>query len=153
MQNKLVDVVRLQREHGGILEAIGGFLDALDKLSVGNAEKVSEVTKRLATLHSNLSKHIKFEEQEVLPRLVNYAVKILTQGVVLEHEKILASISELMEQSRDLANGHSDETELGLFQAKFREKMQDIRWLVEDHAQKQGVILELADTTLERETG
>ena len=137
MQNKLVDVVRLQREHGGILEAIGGFLDALDKLSVGNTEKVSEVAKRLATLHSNLSKHIKFEEQEVLPRLVNYAVKILTQGVVLEHEKILASISELMEQSRDLANGHSGETELGLFQAKFREKMQDIRWLVEDHAQNE----------------
>ena len=153
MQNKLVDVVRLQREHGGILEAIGGFLDALDKLSVGNADKVREVAERLAALHSNLSEHVKFEEQEVLPKLASYAVEILTQGVVLEHEEILASIFELMEQSRDLADIPSDETALGLFQAKFREKMQDIRWSVEDHAQKQEVILELADRTLKRETG
>jgi hypothetical protein len=71
----------------------------------------------------------------------------------LEHEEILASIFELMEQSRDLVGGPLDETALGLFQAKFREKMQDIRVLVEDHAQKQEVILELADRTLKRETG
>ena len=153
MQNKLVDVVRLQREHGGILEAIGGFLDALDKLSVGNADKVREVAERLSALHSNLSDHVKFEEQEVLPSLARYAAKIITHGVVLEHEEILASIFELMEQSRDLADIPSDETALGLFQAKFREKMQDIRWLVEDHTQKQEVILELADRTLKRETG
>ena len=153
MQDKLVNVVRLQREHGGILEAIGGFLDALDKLSVGNAENVREVAERLAALHSNLNEHIKFEEQEVLSKLARYAVEILTQGVVLEHEVILASIFELMEQSRDLAGSSLDETALGLYQAKFREKMQDIRCLVEDHAQKQEVILELADRTLEREVG
>ena len=151
MQNKLVDVVRLQREHGGILEAIRSFLDELDNLSVCNAEKVGEVAKWLATLHSNLSKHIKFEEQEVLPRLVNYAAKILTQGLVLEHERILTSISELIEQSRDLGNDHPDETELRLFQARFREKMQDIRCMVEDHARKQETILELANNVIERE--
>jgi hypothetical protein len=152
MQNKLVDVVRLQREHGGILDAIGGFLDALDKLSVGNAHKVREVAERLAVLYSNLDEHVKFEEQEVLPKIASYAIEILTRGVVLEHEEILASISKIMEQSRELADNPSDKMELDIFQAKFREKMQDIRWLVEDHAQKQEVIFKLADKALNRET-
>ena len=58
-----------------------------------------------------------------------------------------------MEQLRDWADSPSDNTALGLFQARFREKMQDIRSLAEDHAQKQDVILELADKIIERETG
>ena len=64
----------------------------LERQAVSVAERlltVREVAERLAALHSNLSEHVKFEEQEVLPRLASYAVKILTRGVVLEHEEIL----------------------------------------------------------------
>jgi len=150
---ELIDVLRLQREHGGILEAIGGFLDAFDKLRVGNADEIREVIERLATLHSDFVEHVRFEEQEVLSRLASYASVILTRGVILELEGITASISELTEQLQDLADSPSNETALDLFRAKFREKMQDIRWLVEDHAQKQDIILELFDKSIEGETG
>jgi len=150
---ELIDVLRLQREHGGILEAIGGFLDAFDKLRVDNTDEMREVIERLATLHSDFIEHVNFEKQEVLSRLASYAAAILTRGVVLELDGITASISELMEQLRDLADGPLNETALMLFQAKFREKMQDIRWVVEDHAQKQDIILELFDKLIEGETG
>jgi hemerythrin-like domain-containing protein len=152
MHDKFDEVVRLQREHGGILEAIGDFLDVLDKLDIGSADKVNEVAEGLATLHDNLIEHVKFEEQVILPKLASYAVKILALGVVLEHEEILFSVSELMKQTRYFAEGPSDQTEFGLFQAKFREKMQDIHWVVENHAQTQEVILKLAERTLKQET-
>ena len=150
---ELIDIMRIQREHGGILEAIGGSLNAFDKLRVGNTDETREVIERLATLHSNFTEHVRFEKQEVLSRLTSYAADILTGGVILELDRITASIHELMEQLRGLADGSLDQPALVLFQAKFREKMQDIRWLVEDHAQKQDVILELADKVIKRETG
>jgi len=152
MQDDLGYVVRLQREHGGILEAITGYLNALDEASMGTIDEVRKVTGQLAALHSDLSEHIRFEEQEVLIRLASYAGEILRRGIVLEHEEILASISELMEESRDLTDGISDKTALGLFWSRFTEKMQDIRLLVEDHANKQKVILELAWKALDKES-
>ena len=150
---ELIDVLRLQREHGGILEAIGGSLDTFDKLRVGDTDDILEVIERLATLHSDFIEHVNFEKQEVLSRLASYAAAILTRGVVLELDGITASIFELKEQLQNLADGTLDETALMLFQAKFREKMQDIRVLVEDHAQKQDGILELANKIIERGTG
>ena len=149
----LIDTMKIQREHGGILEAIGGFLDAFDKLRVDNTDDTREVIERLTTLHSNFTEHVRFEKQEVLSRLTSYAADILTGGVILELDRITSTIHELMEQLRGLADGSMDKTALMLFQAKFREKIQDIHWLVEDHAQKQDVILELADKVIKRETG
>ena len=153
MQDKLIDVVRLQREHGGILETIGAFLDALDKPSVATTDALREIAGCLTDLHSNLCEYVHFGEYEALPRLRRYSAGILSSGLVLEYENILASISKLIEQSRDLADGSSDEVVWGLFEAKLREKMQEIRWLVKSHARKQELILELAYRTLERETG
>jgi hypothetical protein len=153
MQDKLIDILRVQREHGGILEAIGNLLGILSRSGVGTTDEAREITGRLTELRSELSEHIHFEEQEVLAKLANYATEILTRGLIWEHEEILTSISELMGQARDLADGSSDETALGLFQAKLIETMQDIRQRVEDHAQKQECILELANNTLEREAG
>jgi hemerythrin-like domain-containing protein len=152
MQNRLFDILRLQREHGGILEAIGSSLDAVDELRVANTDKVREVVDRLNVLYGNLSNHVKFEEQEVLPKLAEYAAKIIAQGAVLEHEEILAAIWDLTERARYLAKGSIDENELDIFQADLRTRMQDIHSLVEDHAQKQEVILDLAERVIQRET-
>ena len=148
MENGLIDVIRLQKEHGGILDAIGSLLNYLDNTNPSKVDQIPRVTERLTDLYRVLNEHIRFEEREVLPQLVSYAAEILAEGIVLEHEEILDSIVEITERSRDISSVSSDEIALKLFQAKFKEKMQDIRCLVEDHAQKQKMILELAEKTL-----
>ena len=151
MQDNVVDFLTLQGEHGEFLEAITAFFDMIDKLSAGNTEQVREITRHLADLHSDLGKHMHFEEQEVLPRLVSYTAEIISHCLTLEHEEILASLSELMEEARNFADGSPDKVELRLFQAKFREKMHNIRVLVDDHAHEQGFIFGLVQEMADHE--
>ena len=89
MQNNLIDVLRLQREHSGILEHIMVTLDTLDKAYIDSSGQLREITERLANLQNNLNEHVHFEEQEVLPTLARHATEIMSRGLVLEHEEIL----------------------------------------------------------------
>ena len=152
MKNELIDVVRLQKEHGGILDVIGGLLSYLDETAVNKIDQIPKVTKQLTTLYQVLNEHVKFEEEEVLPKLISYAAEILTEGTVFEHKEILDSILVITEHSRGLSGGNPDEITIDLFRAKFKEKLQDIHWLVEDHAKKQEVILELAERVLKHDS-
>jgi hemerythrin-like domain-containing protein len=148
MQNELIDVVRLQKEHGGILEAIGSLLNEFDKTTLANAEEIAKIKDHLTDLQDYLEAHIDFEEHEVLPKVTRYAVSILRKGLVLEHEDISAFISEQIKKIQELVVDPSDKVGLDIFQAKFREVMQEIHFMVENHAQKQEVILELIERVL-----
>ena len=85
-----------------------------------------------------------------MSKSTSYAADIPTGRFILEFDIITASIDELSEQLRGLADGSIDKAALILFKAKFIEKMQDIHWLVEGHAQKQDAILDLADKVIKR---
>ena len=133
MLDDLIDILRLHKEHGKILKAIAAFLDAIDKSSADSTEVMHDIAERLADLHNDLSKHVHFEEQEVLPTLASYAGEILRRGVLLEHE-----------EARNLTDGPLDRVGLRLFWARSSEKMQEIYALVEEHAKIQEAILDVA---------
>ena len=144
MLDDLIDILRLHKEHSEILKDISAFLETIDKTSADSIEVVHDIAERLANLHNNLSKHVHFEEQEILPMIASYAGEILRRGVLLEHEEILASLSELVEEARNLTDGPLDRVESRLLWARSSEKMQEIYALVEEHAKTQEAILDVA---------
>ena len=153
MLDDLIDILRLHKEHGKILETIAAFLDNMDKASPDSTEVVHDIAERLADLHNDLSKHVHFEEQEVLPRIVSYAGEILRRGVLIGHEEMLASLSELKEEARNLTDGPLDRVEMGLFWTSSSKKMQDIYTLVKGHAKTQEAILSVAREVQIHESG
>lgn len=144
MLDQLIDILRLHKEHGKILKDISAFLEAIDKSNVDSIEDIHDIAERLASLHDNLSKHVHFEEQEIMPMIASYAGEMLRRGVLLGHEEILASLSELKEEARNLTEGPLDRVESRLLCARSNEKMQEIYSLVEAHAKTQDAILSMA---------
>jgi|GEM_PF-4943153 len=160
MQDSLAAIQRMQTEHGQILQSITDSLVAAERLvsidvspSGGEPDthKVREFEDFVTSIQKDLSEHVRFEEQEVLPVITSYAAQIIKGGLLFEHEAIRRAIAELSERTKDLAGLASDYSALTVREAEIEEKLQDIRLMIEEHSNKQEVIFDLAQMASEME--
>jgi iron-sulfur cluster repair protein YtfE (RIC family) len=147
------------------MQTIADSLGAADRLvglaipdmgSVSDTDKVRELEEYIVAIQCDLSEHMRFEEQEVLPTIIRYAAEIISRGLLFEHEGILNSITDLREKVMDLVSSHPDHAALVIDEARIIGKLHDIHAIVKEHIQKQEAILELAYLaceSLETETG
>jgi len=153
MNDYLAALDRLEEQH---IEALGAIhrchndVDAIARAGVAaefgtsEADRLRALEEDLAALNDQFSEHMRFEEQQLLPILNRYAAQIVTNGLVFQHQAILASIGDLIEAVRALRGTPASETAMGVERARVQAKLQDFQSLLEAHTEVQRVIFELA---------
>lgn len=153
MHKDLSAILRLQAEHSQILQNIVNSLESaeelLDQLSSAkdsspDTDTVREYEEYMTDIFRDINKHIRFEEQEVLPTIITYAEEIILRGLLYEHKEISQAITELREKGSDLISAYLEDKLLIADSEGIMEKLQDMHAMIDEHINKQDAILELA---------
>ncbi|MFC2039354.1 hemerythrin domain-containing protein [Chloroflexota bacterium] len=163
MQDVLGAIDKIIREHSAGLETVRGCEKAADSLAklerhwipgipVSPVDEVRQLQELLTTIHRDLSWHMQFEEEEFLPTITKYAAEIVVRGLCLQHAAILESITKLREIVPDLVTESMDRGELMVAQRRIKDKLDDIRRLLEEHARNAEMITSLARDVIESQT-
>ena len=159
MQYALSAIERIVKEHEETLEKIRGldvitrhFESLRQSWTPGRprevAQELARLEEALAIIRTDLEKHMRFEEDEFLPTLTEYAADIVSRGVLFEHRGIIESIANLREHARAMVGKPANREELLMKESKIKEAINDIQKLLEEHVQTSEVIYKLARETL-----
>lgn len=149
MHKDLSAILRLQTEHNQILLNIVNSLESAEELvdqlssakdSGPDTDKVREYEEYMTDIFRNINKHIRFEEQEVLPTIITYAEEIILRGMLYEHKEISQAITELREKGSDLISAYLEDKLLVADSEGILVRLQDMHAMLEEHIIKPAII-------------
>jgi iron-sulfur cluster repair protein YtfE (RIC family) len=162
MQNHAAVIERLINEHEQSLTKVQELDAAVGQLAslkqdwipgrpLNLAQDLDRLEKTLKEISEELEGHLRFEENEFLPLLTNYAADIIRSGLMFEHRQILDSIAVLRKSARGLVGKYLSRDELLVREYAIKESINNILRSVQEHARIQEVIFNLAKEALSLE--
>jgi len=110
--------------------------------------KYNELIDALSEIQNDLEEHSRYEEKEIIPVLYEHAGEIINRGLVLEHEKILDSITYLRKSAESLYGKVDSRDQRIAQEVDVREAIRAILQLVQRHCDTQYIIYGLAKDVL-----
>jgi hemerythrin len=108
------------------------------------AEKQRKLKQTMSFLEEGLRSHFA-KEEDVLPALLG---EFLMQSLLLEHQEIIGKIDEVRLVTADSRLKGLSEAELEFLDSEVKQKISDFSRLIEEHADKEEMMLEMVTRAL-----
>jgi len=132
-------------------EALNSLKSARSDWSPGQLELLAEKQRKMGQTVSFLDEGLKnhfVKEEEVLPSFLG---GFLMQALLLEHEEIKKAISRAKSMAGGSRLGDLSQAELKSVDAGMRQVVSNLTRLIETHADKEDMMLEMVERTLDEE--